>query len=526
VKACRLVVSLVLVSLAFTAEKTAAQLSREAAQAELSGDVAKAYVLYSEAAAKDPTNQLLWLHAQTLKPVAEARLKKTEEKTNQPAVPLDSTLVGSITDQDLAEVRRLLPPPHLEGVAGTQDFDLRGDSKQLFQQVAKAFHLEAIFDTAYQPKTGLRLQLTGSDFEDALRAVEAATDSFAVPFSSHQFLVAADTTSKRTEFDHTASVVIPAPEPFTVQEVQEIATAIRGTLDIQRLMVDTTRRLILVRDRVSKVRLARKLIEDLMQPKPQIAIEVELLEIDESVSRNWGLSLPNSFALVWFGAPNSTRVTTSVPTGYTAYLGFSGGKSLLGLGITNASLFATITKGLTTTVLRSEVVTTQGQAATLHVGDKYPIVTNGYFGATATSGTTYTPPPTINFEDLGLSLKVTPYAHGTEDVTLEVEAEFKLLGSTSVDNIPVISNRKFQSKVRLIDGEWAVLAGLLNGSEAKTVSGLAGLSVIPFLNNNNTTLSHTETLIVLKPHLLSVPPTESITREAWVGTETRPRTAL
>jgi general secretion pathway protein D len=111
-------------------------------------------------------------------------------------------------------------------------------------------------------------------------------------------------------------------------------------------------------------------------------------------------------------------------------------------------------------------------------------------------------------------------------MTLEVEAEFKLLGTTSVDNIPVISNRKFQSKARLVNGEWAVLAGLMNGSEAKTMSGLAGLSVIPFLNNNNTTLTHTETLVILKPHLLNLPPTETFTRSAWVGTETRPRTAL
>ena len=203
-----------------------------------------------------------------------------------------------------------------------------------------------------------------------------------------------------------------------------------------------------------------------------------------------------------------------------------GGKSFLGLGITNAGLFATVTKGISTTVLRSEVVTTHGQAATLHVGDKYPIVTSGYFGATTGSGTVYTPPPTINFEDLGLSLKVTPYVHGRDEVTLEVEAEFKLLGSTSIDNIPVISNRKFQSKARLTNGEWAVLAGLLNGTEAKTISGLAGLSVIPVLRNNTTTRTHTETLIVLKPHLLNLPPTEAPTHAAWVGSETRPRTAL
>ena len=530
-KLCRVAGVLILASLAFTAEKTAAQLSREAAQAETSGDIVKAYTLYSEAAAKDPNDQLVWLHAQTLRPLAEARLKQIQakpklESEEPPAVPLDPTLIGNITDQDLRESRALGPPAHIEAASGTQTLDLKGDSKALFQQVAKAFHVEVIFDPAYQVKTGLRLQLADSNFEDTWRAVEAASDSFGVPVNTHQILVANDTAQKRTEFDRTASIVVPALEPFSLPELQEVATAIRGTLDIQRLVVDTSRRLVLIRDRVTKVRLAEKLIADLMRPKPQVAVDVELLEVDESFTLNWGLSLPNAFSLVWFGAPNNTQVTTTVPAGYTGYIGFSGGKSLLGLGITNAQLFATVTKGTTTTILRSAVVTSQGQAATLHVGDKYPIVTSGYFGATTGSGTLYTPPPTINFEDLGLVLKVTPYVHGMDEMTLEVEAEFKLLGTTSVDNIPVISNRKFQSKARLLNGEWAVLAGLMNGSEAKTMSGLAGLSVIPFLNNNNTTRTHTETLIVIKPHLLNMPPTETWTREAWVGTETRPRTAL
>jgi general secretion pathway protein D len=527
VKVCRFVLVLAVVSLAFPAEKTAAQLSKEASQAELNGDVAKAYVLYSEAAAKDPTNQLLWLHAQTLKPIVEAKLKKAEPKLKEEAAAaIDPTVVGTITDADLFESRKLLPPPHVQATPGNKTLDLRGDSKALFEQVAKTFNLQVIFDPAYQPKTGLHVELQDADYQAAFRAVEAATDSFAVPVSEHQVFVAADTTQKRMEFDRTASVVVPAPEPFTTQELQEVATAIRGTLDIQKLLVDTNRHLVLIRDRVTKVRLAEKLIEDLMRPKPQVAIEVELLEIDESVSSNWGLSLPDSFSLVWFGNPNSTTVTTSIPSGYSNYLGFGGGKSLLGLGITNGSLFATVTKGLTTTVLRSEVVTSQGQAATLHVGDKYPIVTSGYFGATTGSGTVYTPPPTINFEDLGLSLKVTPYVNGMDLVTLEVEAEFKLLGTTSIDNIPVISNRKFMSKVGLSTGEWAVLAGLMNDSDSKTVSGLAGLSVIPFLRNNQRTTSHTETLIVLKPHLLNVPGSEKPTHEAWVGSESRPHIAL
>ena len=139
------------------------------------------------------------------------------------------------------------------------------------------------------------------------------------------------------------------------------------------------------------------------------------------------------------------------------------------------------------TLLESRVVAVDGLPAELHVGQKYPIITAGYFGATSTSGQVYTPPPTFNFEDLGLVLKLTPHIHGPDDVTLEVSAEFKLLGASSVDGIPVIENTKYQSEVRVMSGQWAVLAGLMTTSEASTITGIPILSYIPLLRSKTIT---------------------------------------
>jgi len=49
--------------------------------------------------------------------------------------------------------------------------------------------------------------------------------------------------------------------------------------------------------------------------------------------------------------------------------------------------------------------------------------TNGYFGSTTGTGQVFAPPPTINFEDLGLVLKVTPHVHGVDEVSLDIDAE-------------------------------------------------------------------------------------------------------
>ena len=525
VRVCVIVLLSAWASLSLASEKTAAQLYKEAQKAEKAGEITKAYILYSEAALKDPANPKLWGKAQTMRPaVASPKIAIDPASAKDAAPELDSSILGSITDLDLAETRRLLPPPELKANHGTKNFDLKGDSKQLIEQVASAFGLEVVFDAGYQPKTALRLQLMDADYLDAMRAIEAATDSFAIPVSSRQLLIANDTAQKRTELDSTVAIVIPAPEPFATQELQEIATGIRGTLDIPRITVDLQRRLILIRDHMTKIRMAQKLLRDLMQPRPVVAVEVELMTTDETSSLSYGLSLPDSLALVWFG--HSSILSAIHPAGFANFLGFGGGKSLIGLGVTNASLFLNVSKSSSQTVLRSEIIASDGQAATLHVGDKYPIVNNLYLGTTSSTGQSYTPPPSFTFEDLGLLLKITPHVHGMDEMTLEVESEFKLLGSQAVDGIPIISNRKFQSKVRIRNGEWAVLSGLMTESESKTISGIAGLSVVPVLRNNKGNRNRGETLIVLKPHLLNLPPTEWITNAAWVGTETRPRTAF
>jgi type II secretory pathway component GspD/PulD (secretin) len=167
------------------------------------------------------------------------------------------------------------------------------------------------------------------------------------------------------------------------------------------------------------------------------------------------------------------------------------------------------------------VIAVDGQPASFHVGEKYPIITSGYFGNTSSSGTVYTPPPTINFEDLGLVIKVTPHVTGANAVSLDLDAEFKALGATTSNGIPVVANTQYQSKVEVANGEWAVLAGLMSRQEATSITGLPIISRIPLLRNNTITKDDGATLIVLKPHVTIAPPSESPALRAWTGSETR-----
>jgi general secretion pathway protein D len=504
------------------AASPAEQLFHQAQKAEHDGQIVKAYLLYAEAAAADPTNIDYWSRAQALRPAASLIEASPPKQPDLASDKIDRTLFGPITNADLEETRRPLPPAQLEADPGRRDYDLQGDSKVIWEQAAAILHLKVLFDADYKPTPAFRFELAGADYRDAFHALESATDSFLVPISSRLIFIANDNTQKRKDFERTAAVVVPFPEAISVQELQEVATSIRGVLDSQKLMVDTTRRLILIRDKVTKVRLAEMLLADLMRPRAQVTIDVEILTTDVSSTLNYGLSLPTSFGLSSFlNRANITNAYNFLASNYSTFLAFGGGASLLGLGVTNAQLFATVSKSTTQSVFHSQVVAVDGLPATLHVGEKYPIITSGYFGNTSGSGTVYTPPPTISFEDLGLVIKVTPHVSSLNEVELDLDAEFKLLGATSSNGIPVVENTQYQSKVDVNTGEWAVLAGLMTSQEAKVITGIPILSRIPLLRSNTITKDNGATLIVLKPHVTIAPASDSPAWKAWAGSETR-----
>jgi type II secretory pathway component GspD/PulD (secretin) len=294
-------------------------------------------------------------------------------------------------------------------------------------------------------------------------------------------------------------------------------------MEIQRFSIDSTQRLVIFRDRASKVRPAQAVLQQMLQHKPEIALEVELISVSKTTSLELGLTLPTDFPLVPFA--DIGRHRRQIPSGFLNFLTFGGGKTYLGIGLTSAQLLATWSRAVGQSLLKAEVRTLDGQAANFHAGDKYPLMTLGYFGAVEPGAQVYRPPPTFNFEDLGLVLKITPKVHNSREVTLDVEAEFKVLGTTSFNGIPVIGNRKFANHVRLSFDQTAVIAGLVNDTAATSLSGLAGVINIPalgpLLGRTKKDKDQGEILLSIKPRLLSVPPSETVPREIFIGAESR-----
>ncbi|HEX3879620.1 MAG TPA: type II and III secretion system protein [Bryobacteraceae bacterium] len=516
-------------------EPSAWDLYEQGRAAEKAGHIAQAYLFYAEAAAMDPKNTTYWQHSQAIRTRAALEgLAMPDSKGSADAEPEPKPEYfkpEDATARDLWDAARVTSPPELAPDDGTGDIDLHGDSKQVWGDLAKIFGLECTFDTDYEPMPTLRFRLRSVNFDVAMQGLQAATGTFVVPLTNKMFLVVKDTPQKRTERQPRVAVAIPLPDSVTQQDFNQAVTAVQQAVGLEKVAFDTQTKTVILRDTLAKVTAARGLFKDLVRPPAQVMVQLKLLEVTRNDMVTYGVDFPNVFSLSML--TNWFNNLATPPTSISGLLEFGGGKTLIGLGVMNAALVAQMSKSSSSNLLDSALRTTDGIAATLHIGQQYPVMTSQYEGPASFTqgGTAYTPPPSFQFVDLGLTLKVTPAIRSRELATLDVDAEYKILTGDSVNGIPVIGNRALKSNVTLQMGQWAVVGGLLDAEQAHTIAGLAGASRIPGLSALTSVRTKTKSedmiLLVIRPVLLSLPAAEVDPGRAYrMGSETRPLTLL
>jgi type II secretory pathway component GspD/PulD (secretin) len=499
------------------ADDLASRLYKEGEKAERAGDTFHAYLLYARAVALEPAN----IQFQTRKnALGTAAARKTAWTTADSSVE-DQLASGELSPAEISDLRDALPSPQLKPSSVKANFDLRGKAEDIVEKVAAAYGLHLEIESGYQAPPNFVFRTGELGMEEALRTLEQVANSLIVPINGSTVLLVRDNPTRRTDTLAVISKAIPIPERLSVQDAQEILTAVQQTLEIRRIVADPGRHMVYVRDTVSKVTAARQLFADLSRLRAQVEVEVELLEVDKHSALNIGVNLPAATELDYFGS--FARNIPSVSGMFTKFLTFGGGKTLFGIGVSSAAAIATLSRSSVEALVDAEIVTVDGQPGSMTIGDHYPIPANQYIGPTGGQGTVYVPPPQINYVDLGLTMKVTPNVHDGGEMTLDIDAQYNVLGTGGANGIPDVNQRRYQGKVRLRKNEWIVIAGLTQEIHAVSKKGIAWLADLPLIGHlfrqDTKTDDDTQFLVLLKPHIVNLPPWEYPTQKLWVGTE-------
>ena len=304
----------------------------------------------------------------------------------------------------------------------------------------------------------------------------------------------------------TLDAAMPGLNDAPSTSASDIASAVQqalGTLapDLHLAVPQNSNQIVLTGD-PSSIAMARALIAKLDMPKPLVELDTEVLEVDENVARNLGLTLsPAVFSTYTEMSPPSDP-TTGLP-------GRIGGLQALTrtpLQFT-ATLNALVQDGNARVLADPRIATLSGRTASIHAGDQISILTQ-------TSGSIGTPvTQQLQTFNTGVSLDITPIVGPTGLITVALHPVVNSLTGL-LNGVPQIATRDTQTVVELRNNQTLVIGGLIQEAKQRSVTKVPLLGEIPVIgklfDSSDVSYSRNELVIVVTPHIVragqQVPP--------------------
>lgn len=445
------------------------------------GNLPAALASYLKALDTDPGNELAEADTRQLQ-------KELENKDRQ----------GNRCAECESRLTNAVPPPHLD-VAFNEPLVLHieEDSRVIYLTVGRILGINVLFDSEFVSKR-IQVDLQGVTPYEALEIIGETSNTFWKPVTHNTIFVAQNTRAKRQAISQQAIQIFYLKNVSQQNDLNDIQTALRNLLPNVKLYAVASQNAVVMRATPDELQLARMLITGLDHPKPEVLVDVTVMEVSRNKMREIGLSPPTSL---------------SVSSGSSQTLSQIGRSSAYSISVGTAAVEFLLTDSDTRILQNPRLRAVDGQKATLKLGEKLPVATGTYTLATSSSGAAAE--TQFQYLDVGVNVEMTPSIHSSTDVTLKLSVEVSSQsGTTTISNVaePIISQEKSDQVIRLRDGQTTILAGLVKQEDDRSVSGWPGLGELPIMKYLFTTQQHTiksdELVFMIVPHIVRPPATD------------------
>jgi general secretion pathway protein D len=377
-------------------------------------------------------------------------------------------------------------------------------SRDVFTAISRFASISLVFDPAFRDAP-ITVDLRNATLEDALNAVAGATRTFFRVTSPKTIAVIPDTPAKRREYEE--EVV----KTFYISNIdlKETMDLLRLVLDARRISPVTGTNALTIKDTPERIAAAGRVLAAIDKARPEVLIDVELLEVDRNRLQEYGLQIASAGSAGLNGS-------VGIDQGANQTVTLQKLQNLTSADVLFANLPTLYyrllkTDAHTRTLANPQLRTMDGSAAQARFGERVPIPQTT-FAPIATGGTPQQPITSFLYENIGVNIDITPRTHHDDDVSLAVTvAVTSISGSTAVGGfagLPTFGNREIKTVIRLREGETNMLAGLIRDDERTTLAGIPGLSDIPGLGrlfaHNTKTIDQTDIILTLTPHIIRV----------------------
>ena len=468
------------------------------------GKLDEALAQFQKAMATDPSSF-----------IALQELKRTEQMMKEAQNPPPQAAAPSPLRRRLESAQGPVEMAPISNVPIT--LKVTEKANVIYETVGKLAGINVLFDPDYVPKQ-VHVELNNVTLEEALEIISFETKTFWRPVTPNTIFVAQDNPAKRKELEQNVIKTFYLSNLSQPTELQDVVNAMRTILEVSRIQQLPSQGAIVVRGTPDQVALAQKLVDDLDKAKPEVLIEVVVMQVSRDKSHTLGINPPTSVSVQL--QPNiSTTPTSSSTTTTTSTSTNPSGINLNTLANLNATDFQVTIPQATATALMSDTDTKviqspqiralDGQKATLKIGDRVPVATGSFQPGIGGVGINPLVNTQFQYLDVGVNIEITPRVHAGREISLKLTMDVSDVDSyVSIGGIsqPVIGQRKIENEIRLKEGEVSLLGGMMEDTKTKALTGIPGLSSIPILKylfaQDTSDHSTNEIVFVLVPHII------------------------
>ncbi len=213
------------------------------------------------------------------------------------------------------------------------------------------------------------------------------------------------------------------------------------------------------------------------------------------------------------GASAASSVTSAIPNGATFAIGKYNSNTGKGFA---AVIQALRSDGTSNIISTPRVITMNNEEAEVKVTQEIPLVTGQYTSSQSSVNGTTSPFETIQREEVGTILKVTPHISEGDVIQLKVEQEDSSPGAKLTDSADISTNkRSIKTTILIEDGGIIVLGGLMQDTVTESEDRVPVLGAIPLLGNlfksRSGSRQKSNLLVFLRPRILrDQPATEAV----------------
>ena len=294
-----------------------------------------------------------------------------------------------------------------------------------------------------------------------------------------------------------------------------------SSLDNVNVWADPQTNAIIVDAPPKMMRSMMQIVDKLDIRRAQVLVEAIIVEVIADEENRFGVSwaIEGSGSDTPIALTDFADISGVVQLGSAAAGGTVDPSSLVSNGITmglgrisdTGVSFAAILNALegdadTNIISTPSIVTTDNEEATLNVGQEVPFVTGSFTNTGGTSGSV-NPFQTINREQIGVKLAITPQINEGDSMVLNISQEISSIAQSAGDAVDLITNQRIvETTVIVDDGEILVLGGLLEDTLLESTQAVPVLGKIPLLGalfrSQQTTKRKTNLMIFIRAEIM------------------------